>query len=430
LTRTAIVWFLSEVTKQPSRKDPNTMADELRIGLSELLRKAMIEQDAGFLKEGIRVLSQALMEMEVEEHVGAGRHERSPGRTGQRNGYRERNWDTRVGTVELAVPRVRDSSYFPSLLEPRRRAERALSAVVQEAYVHGISTRKVEELVKALGMEGISKSQVGRLCEELDSEVERFRGRPLEGPYPYVWVDATYVKARQDGRVVPVAVVIAVGVNGKTGEREILGLDVGPSEEGAFWISFLRSLVARGLWGVKLVTSDAHRGLKGAIEAVLQGASWQRCRVHFMRNALSLVPKAAQQMVGATIRTVFAQPDSQSARQQWLRVSDGFQHRFPRLSELMEEAEEDVLVYAAFPQEHWQKIWSNNPLERVNKELKRRTNVVGIFPNEAAVIRLVGAVLLEQHDEWQVSKRYCSLGSLAKLERKEELTEQPQLIAG
>jgi putative transposase len=406
------------------------MADELRIGLSELLRKAMIEQDAGFLKEGIRVLSQALMEMEVEEHVGAGRHERSPGRTGQRNGYRQRNWDTRVGTVELKVPRVRDSSYFPSLLEPRRRAERALSAVVQEAYVRGISTRKVDDLVKALGMEGISKSQVSRLCGELDEEVERFRGRPLEGPYPYVWVDATYVKAREDGRVVSVAVVIAVGVNGKTGEREILGLDVGPSEEGAFWIAFLRSLVARGLSGVRLVTSDAHRGLKGAIEAVLQGASWQRCRVHFMRNALSLVPKAAQQMVGATIRTVFAQPDSESARQQWRRISDGFRHRFPRLSELMEEAEEDVLAYAAFPQEHWQKIWSNNPLERVNKEVKRRTNVVGIFPNEAAVVRLVGSVLLEQHDEWQVSKRYFSIGSLGKLERKEELTEQPQLIAG
>jgi putative transposase len=407
------------------------MADELRIGLSELLRKAMIDRDAGFLKEGIRVLSQALMEMEVEEHVGAGRHERSSGRTGQRNGYRQRNWDTRVGTVELKVPRVRDSSYFPSLLEPRRRAERALSAVVQEAYVRGISTRKVDDLVKALGMEGISKSQVSRLCGELDEEVERFRGRPLEGPYPYVvWVDATYVKAREDGRVVSVAVVIAVGVNGKTGEREILGLDVGPSEEEAFWTAFVRSLVARGLSGVRLVTSDAHRGLKCAIEAVLQGASWQRCRVHFMRNALSLVPKVAQQMVGATIRTVFAQPDSESARQQWRRVSDGFRHRFPRLSELMDEAEEDVLAYAAFPAEHWQKIWSNNPLERVNKEVKRRTNVVGIFPNEAAVIRLVGSLLLEQHDEWQVSKRYFSLGSLAKLERKEELTEQPQLIAG
>jgi putative transposase len=406
------------------------MADELRIGLSELLRKAMIEQDAGFLKEGVRVLSQALMELEVEEHVGAGRHERSPGRTGQRNGYRQRSWDTRVGTVELKVPRVRDSSYFPSLLEPRRRTERALSAVVQEAYVRGISTRKVDELVKALGMEGISKSQVSRLCEELDEEVERFRGRPLEGPYPYVWVDATYLKARQDGRVVSVAVVIAVGVNGHTGEREVLGLDVGPSEEGAFWTSFLRSLVARGLRGVRLVTSDAHRGLKGAIEAVLQGASWQRCRVHFMRNALSLVAKAAQQMVGATIRTVFAQPDAKSAHQQWLRVSDGFGHRFARLSELMEEAEEDVLAYAAFPQEHWQKIWSNNPLERVNKEVKRRTNVVGIFPHEAAVIRLVGSVLSEQHDEWQVSKRYFSARSLAKLERKGEIAQQPELVAG
>src|SRR5918994_6650388 len=268
-------------------------------------------------------------------------------------------------------------------------------------------------------MAGISKSHVSRLCEELDEEVARFRGRPLDGPYPYLWVDATYVKSRQDGRVISVAVVIAVGVNGTTGEREVLGLDVGPSEDGAFWTSFLRSLVSRGrgLSGVRLVTSDAHRGLKGALETVLQGASWQRCRVHFMRNALSLVPKAAQQMVGATIRTVFAQPDAQSAHQQWLRVSEGFRHRFPRLSELMEEAEEDVLAYAAFPAEHWQKIWSNNPLERVNKEVKRRTNVVGIFPTEGSVIRLVGSVLCEQHDEWQGCKRYFSAGSLAKLDR-------------
>jgi putative transposase len=406
------------------------VADELRIGLSELLRKAMIDQDAEFLKEGVRVLSQALMELEVQEHVGAGRHERSASRTGQRNGYRERSWDTRVGTMELKVPRVRDGGYFPSLLEPRRKAERALAAVVQEAYVHGVSTRKVDELVKALGMSGISKSRVSTLCEELDEEVERFRNRPLEGSYPYVWVDATYVKARQDGRVSSTAVVIAVGVNGKTGEREVLGLDVGPSEDGTFWMTFLRSLVARGLCGVRLVTSDAHQGLKGAIEAVVQGASWQRCRVHFMRNALSLVPKAAQQMAGATIRTVFAQPDAGSAREQWLRVSEGFRARFARLSELMEEAEEDVLSYAAFPQEHWQKIWSNNPLERVNKEVKRRTNVVGIFPNEAAVVRLVGSVLCEQHDEWQVAKRYFSAGSMAKLERKEELTEQPRLMAG
>ena len=407
------------------------MADELRIGLAQLLRKAQMKHDADFLKEGVRTLSQALMEMEVEQHIGAGRHERAPERRGYRNGYRQRNWDTRVGTVELSVPRVRDSSYFPSLLEPRRRAERALSAVVQEAYVHGVSTRKVDDLVKALGMTGISKSRVSELCEELDAEVGRFRNRELEGPYPYVWLDATYIKARQDGRVVSVAVVIAVGVKGDTGEREVLGFDVGPSEDGSFWTSFLRSLVARGLSGVRLVTSDAHRGLKGAVEAVLVGASWQRCRVHFMRNALSLVPKAAQQMVGATIRTVFAQPDAASARQQWRRVAEGFRTRFSRLAELMDEAEEDVLSYAAFPAEHWQKIWSNNPLERLNKEVKRRTEVVGIFPNEAALIRLVGAVLCEQHDEWQVGKRYFSAGSLAKLKREEEVVaEQQELVAG
>jgi putative transposase len=406
------------------------MADELRIGLAELLCKAQIEHDADFLREGVRLLSQALMEMEVEEHVGASRHERSPGRTGQRNGYRERSWDTRVGTVELKVPRVREGGYFPSLLEPRRRAERALSVVVQEAYVHGVSTRKVDELVKALGMTGISKSRVSELCEELDAEVERFRSRPLDDPYPYVWVDATYLKARQDGRVASTAVVIAVGVKADTGEREVLGFEVGPSEDGAFWTSFLRSLVARGLSGVRLVTSDSHRGLKGAVETVLVGASWQRCRVHFMRNALSLVPKATQQMVGATIRTVFAQPDAASAHHQWRKVADGFRGRFPKLSELMDEAEEDVLSYATFPVEHWQKIWSNNPLERLNKEVKRRTNVVGIFPNERAVVRLVGAVLCEQHDEWQVSKRYFSAGSLAKLARREEeVRKQPELMA-
>jgi transposase-like protein len=378
------------------------------------------------------------MELEVEEHVGAGRHERTAGRTGQRNGYRDRNWDTRVGTVELSVPRTRDGGYFPSLLEPRRKAERALSAVVQEAYVHGVSTRKgsaVDDLVQALGMSGISKSQVSRLCEELDAEVERFRNRELTGSYPYVWLDASYVKARQDGQVVSLAVVIAIGVNAESGQREVLGLDVGPSEDGAFWLSFLRSLVARGLSGVRLVTSDSHQGLKSAIEAVLQGAGWQRCRVHFMRNALSSVPKEAQQMVGATIRTVFAQPDAKSAHQQWRRVADGFRDRFSRLASLMDEAEEDVLAYAAFPKEHWQKLWSNNPLERLNKEVKRRTEVVGIFPDEAAVIRLVGAILNEQHEEWQVGKRYFGAGSLAKLESRREgeeqaAPEQPALAVG
>jgi putative transposase len=390
------------------------MADELRMALTELLRKADAG-DAAFLKEGVRALAQALMELEVTQHVGAERYERALTRTGQRNGYREREWDTRVGTIELQVPRVRDSSFFPSLLEPRKRAERALVVVVQEAYVQGVSTRRVDDLVQALGMTGISKSQVSRLCQALDAEVERFRTRRLEGPYPYVWLDATVVKVREQGRVVSMAVVVAIGVRA-SGEREVLGLDVGPSEDGAFWLQFLRSLVARGLGGVKLVISDAHQGLKGAIAAVLQGASWQRCRVHFVRNALALVPKTAAQMVAATIRTVFVQPDAQTAREQWRRVADSFRGRFPRLAALLDEAEVDVLTYLAFPPEHWRQIWSNNPLERLNKEIKRRTDVVGIFPNAAAVVRLVGAVLAEQHDEWQVSRRYFSAESLAKLE--------------
>ena len=402
------------------------MADEMRMALLELLRKAELERDADFLREGVRVLSQALMELEVTQRVGAERHERAAERTGQRNGYRERAWDTRVGTIELRVPRVREGGFIPSLLEPRKRAERALAAVVQEAYVQGVSTRRVDELVRALGMEGISKSQVSRLCGELDAEVERFRTRRLEGPYPYAWLDATFVKVRDGGRVVSLAVVLAVGVRA-TGEREVLGLDVGPSEDGAFWLQFLRGLVARGLTGVELVISDAHHGLKGAIAAVLQGAAWQRCRVHFVRNALALVPKAAAQMVAATIRTVFVQPDADSARAQWRRVADGFRARFPRLAQLLDEAEADVLAYLTFPPQHWRQIWSNNPLERLNKEVKRRTDVVGIFPNAAAVIRLVGAVLAEQHDEWQVGRRYFSAESLAKL-APEEVTETPPAL--
>src|ERR671936_984464 len=303
------------------------MADELRMALAEVLRKAGVEE-ADFLREGVRVLAQELMELELAEHVGAERHERSLERTGYRNGYRERAWDTRVGSIELHVPRVRDGSFFPSLLEPRRRAEKALVAVVQEAYVQGVSTRRVDDLVQALGMQGISKSQVSRVCQELDAEVERFRTRRLEGPYPYVWLDATFVKVRQQGRVVSMAVVIAIGVSA-SGQREVLGVDVGPSEDGAFWLQFLRGLVARGLSGVRLVTSDAHEGLKAAVAAVLQGASWQRCRTHFMRSALALVPKSAQQMVAATIRTVFVQPDPSSAREQWRKVADSFRGRFP-----------------------------------------------------------------------------------------------------
>lgn len=390
------------------------MAASQSIDLLGLLRKAGVEPDADFLREGVRVLTQALLEAEVTAHLGAERHERTPERTGQRNGYRERAWDTRVGTIELRVPRVRDGSYFPSLLEPRKRAERALAAVVQEAYVQGVSTRRVDDLVQALGMAGISKSQVSRICQELDGEVERFRQRPLGGGYPYLWLDATYVKVRQDGRVAAMAVVVAIGVRA-TGEREVLGLDVGASEDGAFWLQFLRGLVARGLGGVRLVVSDAHEGLKGAIAAALHGAAWQRCRVHFLRNALALIPKAAQPMVAATIRTVFAQPDAASAREQWRRVADNLRARFPRLAALLDEAEAEVLAYLAFPAAHWRQIWSNNPLERLNKEVKRRTDVVGIFPNAAAVVRLVGAVLAEQHDEWQVGKRYFSAESLALL---------------
>ena len=391
------------------------MADTLSMALADLLRKAEAEPDLDTLREGVRVMSQALMELELAQHLGADKYERSPERRGERNGYRERRWDTRVGTLDLRVPRVRDGSYFPSLLEPRTRAERALVATVREAYVQGVSTRRVDHLVQALGLDGISKSEVSRLCETLDREVERFRCRKLDGRYPYIWLDATFVKVRQDHRVVSMAVVIAVGLNAATGQREVLGVDVGPSEDGVFWHAFLRGLVARGLAGVQLVVSDAHEGLKRAIAAVLAGAGWQRCRTHFMRNVLSLVPKTAQPMVAATIRTVFVQPDAATAREQWRRVADQLRARFPKVAALMDGAEEEVLAYLAFPQEHGRQIWSNNPQERLNKEVKRRTDVVGIFPNDRAILRLVGSVLAEQHDEWQVARRYFSAESVAKL---------------
>jgi putative transposase len=402
------------------------MADGVSMALAELVRKAEQDGDVDFLREGVRVLSQALMEVEVGQQLGAERYERSAERAGYRNGYREREWDTRVGTIGLRVPRVREGGYVPSWLEPRKRAEQALVATVREADVQGVSTRKVDDLVKALGLDGISKSQVSRLCAALDEEVERFRTRRLEGAYPYLWLDATFVKVRDGGRVVSQAVVIAIGVNAD-GQREVLGLDVGPSEDGAFWLRFLRGLVARGRRGVHLVSSDAHEGLKGAIAAVLQGASWQRCRVHFLRNVLALVPKAAQEMVAATIRTVFAQPDPATARETWRRVADSLRAQFPRVAALLDEAEDDVLAYTAFPREHWRQIWSNNPLERLNKEVKRRTDVVGIFPNSAAVIRLVGAVLAEQHDEWQVCRRYFSAESLAKLNQEVQAERPPAL---
>jgi putative transposase len=391
------------------------MTASASIDLLGVLRKIGLDQDADFLREGVRVLSQALMEAEVRAQLGAERHERTPERTGQRNGYRERRWDTRVGTIDLQVPRVRDGRHFPRLLEPRKRAARALAAVVQEASVQGVSTRRVDDLMPARGMAGISKSQVSRICQDRDTEVARFRARPLAGAYPYIWLDATYVKVRQDGRVVSMAVVIAIGVRA-SGEREVRGVGVGASEDGAFWQQFLRALVARGLGGVRPVISDAHEGLKGARAAVLTGASWQRCRVHSLRNALALVPQGAQQLVAATIRTISTQPAAASAREQWRRVADNPRGRFPKLACLRDDAEAEVLASATFPAAHWRQIWSNNPLERRNKEVKRRTDVVGIFPNAAATMRLVGAILAEQHDEWQVGKRYFSAESLALLD--------------
>ena len=385
-----------------------------RMTLTGLLRKAGAEKDLDFLRECVRLVAQELMETEVSARAGARKYERTDARATYRNGFRERCWDTRVGTVPLAIPRIREGSYFPSLLEPRRRAEKALLAVVQEAYVLGVSTRKVETLVKTLGLEGISKSEVSRICGELDDEVNRWRKRPLSGRYPYLWLDATYLKVREDGRVMSQAVIVAYAVR-ETGEREVVGLEIGYSEEGPFWVDFLRSLVERGLCGVQLVVSDAHRGLKEAIDTSLAGASWQRCRVHFMRNALARVPRRGDRaLVAAAIRAIFAQPEKAMAREQLRMVADSLRPRFGMVADLLEEAEEDLLAYMSFPPEHWRQLYSTNPLERINKEIKRRSNVVGIFPNQAAVIRLVGALLMEQQDEWEVCRRYFSLESMRK----------------
>ena len=381
-----------------------------RMALIELLEKSA---DADFLREMLGFVADRLMALEAEGLCGAAPGERSPERTNHRNGYRDRRWETRAGTVELRIPKLRKGSYFPAFLEPRKTAEKALVAVVQEAYVQGVSTRSVDELVKAMGMTGISKSQVSRLCAEIDERVQAFLERPIEGFWPYVWLDATYVKVRRGGRIVSAAVIVAVGANTE-GRREILGLTVGPSEAEPFWTDFLRQLANRGLRGVKLVIADAHLGLRAAVDKVLS-ATVQRCRVHFMRNALAYVPKGQREMVAAAIRTAFVQEDVKAASRQWRQVADSLRPRFEKLAQLMDEAETDVLAFMGFPREHRTKIHSTNPLERVNKEIKRRTNVVGIFPNDEAIVRLVGAILIEQNDEWAVARRYLTLETVAHL---------------
>lgn len=389
----------------------NTMTTtKTNIALAELAEKGA---DTDLLKQMIQYVAQRMMEMDAESVCAAGYGERSPERLNSRNGYRERLWETRAGSIDLKIPKLRKGSYFPGFLEPRRTAEKALAAVIQEAYVQGVSTRSVDELVKAMGMSGISKSQVSRLCMEIDERVHAFLERPIEGDWPYLWIDATYLKVREAGRIVSVAVIIAVAVNTE-GMREVLGMAIGPSEAEPFWTSFLRSLTRRGLRGVKLVISDAHVGLKAAAAKVLK-ATWQRCRVHFLRNALAHPGKGQRQMVLALINTVFAQETQEAAIAQWRAVADQLRTKFPKLAALMDGAEADVLAFMSFPKSHRVQIHSTNPLERLNAEIKRRTNVVGIFPNDASITRLVGAMMLEQNDEWSLNRRYMQLEGLQTL---------------
>jgi putative transposase len=398
--------------------------------MSDLLAALRAGGGLDVVREALALVLQSLIDAEATEVIGAARYERTNTRTAHRNGTRARLLSTKAGDVQLKIPKLREGSFFPALLEPRRRIDRALLAVVMQAYVHGTSTRKVDDLVRALGVEtGISKSEVSRICAELDGEVAAFRSRSLaHGSFPYLFLDVTYLKARVDGRVVSRAVVIATGVTADGG-REVLGLDVGDSEDGAFWTAFLRSLKARGLAGVQLVISDAHTGLKQAIGAVMAGASWQRCRVHFLRNVLARVPRASAEMVAAAIRTIFAQPTGTEVCEQLDKVIAMLAPKFPAVAAMLADAREDLTAFTAFPVAHWRKLWSTNPLERLNKEVKRRTNVVGIFPDDAAVLRLAGAVLIEAHDEWQVAeRRYLSEGSMAKLAQTGDDDRRPKEV--
>jgi transposase-like protein len=382
--------------------------------LSELLQK----QDGGdFLRAVAEAVLQLIMEADVEGLIGAGKHERADQRTTWRNGYRERALDTRLGTLNLKVPKLRQGSYFPGFLEPRKTSEKALVAVIQEAWIGGVSTRRVDELAQAMGLSGISKSTVSKLCKDIDERVGEFLNRPLSGEWPYVWLDATYLKVRQGGRIVSVAAIIAVAAN-TDGRREIIGLGLGPSEAETFWMDFLRGLKARGLDGTKLVISDAHSGLRAAIDRVFE-ATWQRCRVHWMRNALAHVSRGQHTVVAAAIRQAFDQPERKHAGETWRHVAEQLRARWPKLADLMDESEHDVLAYMSFPRQHRTKLHSTNPIERLNKEVKRRADVVGIFPNEASITRLIGAVLFEQNDEWQIASRYMMVEAFAQIDNEE-----------
>jgi transposase-like protein len=401
------------------------------IPLPIALRKSLEQASPDLLRELLRMFLEKLMSNEADSLCGAEYGERAEERVNSRNGYRIRPLETRVGEMALRIPRLRKGSYFPEwLLEPRRRSERALLSVVAEAYVLGVSTRRVERLMETLGLSGISKSRVSEIAGELDEAVEAFRQRPLESAYPYLWLDALEVKSREGGRTVNVTVVVATGVN-ETGYREVLGVDVFTSEDGAAWLGFLRSLVARGLRGVKLTISDAHPGLKAAIAAVLPGGAWQRCRAHFVQNLLAQVPKSAHLAVSSLFRSVYAQLDADSVRAQYDTVLRSLEERFPKAGDLLARAREELLAFTSFPKEHWRQIWSNNPQERLNKEIRRRTDVVGVFPNREAITRLVGALLAEQHDEWAIARRYFSLESLATVLNPAPATsdaEQPALL--